>query len=99
MKAMKMTVKCVAVAAFAMVAMAAHATQTDILVAQRADRGADVKPGQWHADLVKARAYAEANGLPLIAVWSNGDFCQHCLVWEGAANSPVFVNWMKTRKN
>ena len=96
MKAMKMTVKCVAVAAFAMVAMAAHATQTDILVAQRADRGADVKPGQWHADLVKARAYAEANGLPLVAVWSNGDFCQHCLIWEGAANSPVFVNWMKT---
>ena len=88
-------VKGVAVAALAMVSLSVHATQTDILVAQRADRGAEVKPGQWHADLVKARAYAVANRLPLMAVWSNGDFCQHCLIWEGAANSPVFMNWMK----
>ena len=96
MKAMKTMVKCVAVAAFATAALAVHATQTDILVAQRANRWDPVTPGVWHADLEEARSYAEANGLPLIAVWSNGDFCQHCLVWEGAANSPVFVNWMKT---
>ena len=91
---MNTKVKITVVAALA--AAFAWATVTDDLVAQRAPRWADVVPGQWHADLEKARSYAEEKGLPLIAVWSNGDFCQHCLIWEGCATSPVFVEWMKT---
>ena len=93
---MKTMIKGVAIAALAMLSLSVHATQTDMLVAQRANRWDPVTPGVWHADLEQARAYAEINGLPLIAVWSNGDFCQHCLIWEGAANSPEFVNWMKS---
>lgn len=73
----------------------AFGTNTDLLLAQRAARTAPVKQGQWHADLEKARAYAEANGLPLVAVWSNGDYCTHCLKFEGAAAGDVFANWMK----
>ena len=92
-----MTSRIIKVAFAAMFAAAtASATVTDELLKQRAPRTAAVQPGQWHADLEKARAYAEANGLPLVAVWSNGDFCQHCLIWEGCANSPVFVKWMKS---
>ena len=87
--------KSIAVAVSLAAAMAS-ATVTDDLVRTRAGRSDPVTPGVWHADLVKARAYAEANGLPLVAVWSNGDFCQHCLVWEGVATSPLFVNWMKS---
>ncbi len=83
-------------AAAALMACSVQATVTDDLVKQRDARSANVTPGRWHADLEKARAYAVANGLPLMAVWSNGDFCQHCLVWEGCANSSVFVNWMKS---
>ena len=88
------TMKLATVAAFA--AMSAFATNTDALLAQRDSRDKVVTPGRWHADLAKARAYAEANGLPLMAVWSNGDFCAHCLAWEGAAASDAFASWMST---
>ena len=36
------------------------------------------------------------NGIPLIAVWSNGDACSHCTKFENACNSAYFKNWMKT---
>lgn len=75
---------------------AANASNTTDLMAIRSARTEEVKPGKWHADLNKARAYAEANGMPLVAVWSNGDFCSHCVLFEGAVTSPAFVKWMAT---
>ena len=93
---MRLLIKSAAATVLTLAASLTHATVTDDLVALRASRNDPVTPGVWHADLVKARAYAEDNGLPLIAVWSNGDFCQHCLVWEGVATSPLFKEWMKT---
>ena len=74
---------------------AAVASVTTDLLDLRAARTADVTPGVWHSDLNKARAYAEANGLPLVAVWSNGDECAHCVVFENCIMSPAFRNWMR----
>ena len=76
-------------------ASSALASVTDDLMAIRAGRGAAVTPGVWHSDLNKARAYAEANGLPLVAVWSNGDECAHCVAFENCVMSAAFRNWIK----
>lgn len=75
--------------------LSASASITDDVIAVRDGRNAAVRPGVWHADLNKARAYAEANGLPLVAVWSNGDECAHCVAFENCIMSPAFRNWMK----
>ena len=74
--------------------LSASASITDDVIAVRDGRNAAVRPGVWHADLNKARAYAEANGLPLVAVWSNGDECAHCVAFENCIMSPAFRNWM-----
>lgn len=74
--------------------LSVSASITDEVLAVRDGRGAAVRPGVWHADLNKARAYAEANGLPLVAVWSNGDECAHCVAFENCIMSPAFRNWM-----
>ena len=53
--------------------------------------------GKWHRrHFAAAKAYADSNGVPLIAVWSNGDACSHCTKFEKACDSTVFKNWMKT---
>ena len=70
------------------------ASITDDVLAVRDGRAAAVRPGVWHADLNKARAYAVANGLPLVAVWSNGDECAHCVAFENCIMSPAFRHWM-----
>lgn len=67
---------------------------TEYLVAERLQPSDPVTPGKWHPNLDKCIAYAEANGLPLIAVWSNGDQCGHCKKWENNALSDVFEAWM-----
>lgn len=74
---------------------AAFATATDTLVKRRAKAGTPIVPGQWHADFSKVKKYAEDNGLPLMAVWSNGDECSHCLKLERCLNHTTFYSWMK----
>ena len=82
--------------ALAALSVGVMASPTDDLLAVRRARTKSVKMGIWHADLNKAKAYAEENGMPLIAVWSNGDDCSHCIVFEKMAMAPVFTEWMKT---
>ena len=74
--------------------LSASASITDDVIAIRVGRSAPVTPGVWHADLNKARDYAVANGLPLVAVWSNGDECAHCVAFENCIMSPAFRHWM-----
>ena len=69
---------------------------TGFLLADRTASGGDVVTGKWHADLDKCKAFAEANGIPLVAIWSNGDNCGHCKKWENNAISDAFIAWMKT---
>jgi hypothetical protein len=76
------------------IVLSASASITDDVIAIRAGRSAPVTPGVWHADLNKARDYAVANGLPLVAVWSNGDECAHCVAFENCIMSPAFRHWM-----
>jgi len=74
--------------------LSATASITDDVIAIRSARSAPVETGVWHADLNKARDYAVANGLPLVAVWSNGDECAHCVAFENCIMSPAFRHWM-----
>ena len=89
------TVLCVAVVGL-FAALMAHGGQTATLTKDRIPKNKDVVPGYWHAGLAKCQAYAKANNVPLIAVWSNGDVCGHCLNFESAVNHKTFVNWRKT---
>lgn len=91
MKKMMMTL-----GALAMCALAAYAASpTATLVKTRRKASQDVVPGVWHAGFSKCKAYAVANRVPLIAVWSNGDACGHCWMFEEAVNHSYFRNWMK----
>lgn len=74
---------------------ASAASETTTLLKTRAAKGTTVAPGQWHAGLSETKTYAEKKGLPLVAVWSNGDLCGHCILFESAVNSTYFRNWMK----
>lgn len=68
---------------------------TATLVANRRKASQSVVPGVWHAGFSKCKAYAEANKVPMIAVWSNGDACGHCYMFEQSVNHKYFKNWMK----
>lgn len=85
-----------ALAGAVLVALTSQAGQTAVLIKQRSAASAAVTPGKWHASWSKCKKYAEENGVPLIAVWSNGDSCGHCVGFESSVNSAYFKNWMKT---
>lgn len=91
-----MKIGAIGAALTAFAAVTGWASYTDDVLAIRDPRTADVRLGHWHADLVKARAYAESKGVPLVAVWSHGDFCTHCKMFEGAITTPLFKQWMET---
>lgn len=73
----------------------ANAGDTANILAIRDKAGTPVVTGQWHAGFTEVKNYADANGLPLIAVWSNGDKCSHCRKLERCVYQPVFREWMK----
>ncbi len=76
--------------------LALFSGETANLVATRLGKNAAAKPNVWLSNFSKAKSYAVNNGIPLIAVWSNGDACSHCTKFENACNSSYFKNWMKT---
>ena len=88
--------KMMVVVATALLATVGFAGATSNLVKTRLARSKAVVPGVWHADLAKCQAYARANEVPLIAVWSNGDQCGHCITFEQAVVKSDFTKWMKT---
>ena len=88
--------KTMVVAAAALLAVVGFAGPTSTLTKTRLARSKAVVPGRWHADLAKSQAYAKANGVPLIAVWSNGDACGHCSTFAQTVTADAFTKWMKT---
>ncbi|MBO7685700.1 MAG: hypothetical protein J6V72_04915, partial [Kiritimatiellae bacterium] len=72
------------------------ASPTTTLLKTRASYNATVTTGKWQSNFYKAKKYAADNKLPFIAVWSNGDACGHCVMFENSVNSSYFQNWMKT---
>ncbi len=77
-------------------APAIFAGETAKLVKTRSASGDAVVPGKWHVNYSKCLSYAKQKGVPLIAVWSNGDSCGHCVTFESACNSSAFKTWMKS---
>ena len=77
-------------------AFTGSADETTKLTKYRLARDKPVVPGYWHADLNKCIAYAQANKVPLIAVWSNGDLCGHCMMFEICCNDKKFMTWQRT---
>lgn len=71
------------------------AGETGTLVARRLGKTAEITPGKWHRNFAKAKAWAEANGVPFIAVWSNGDGCPHCVKFENCLNNSIFKTYEK----
>jgi hypothetical protein len=70
------------------------ASPTSTLLKSRASYTAAVTTGKWQSNFYKAKKYAVDNGLPFIAVWSNGDQCGHCIMFENGCNTSYFKNWM-----
>ncbi|MGN0832457.1 MAG: hypothetical protein ACI4RD_02255 [Kiritimatiellia bacterium] len=57
-----------------------------------------IVPGEWTSQFTAAKAYAEANDIPLIAFWGNKG-CPHCDYTEKAmTNSAEFAEWMARRQ-
>ena len=77
-------------------AAADAASPTATLLNARRSSSAAATTGVWLANFSKAKSYATSHGVPLVAVWSNGDSCGHCTTFESACNSTYFKNWMKT---
>ena len=58
----------------------------------------DVCLTMWHSDLSRCKSFADRNGLPMVAVWSNGSACGHCVTLANAVKHSAFVNFQKTYK-
>ena len=69
---------------------------TDKVKKLRAAAKSPVVLGQWHEDFAKVKKYAETNKVPMIAVWSNGDLCGHCVTFENCILDSKFKTWQKT---
>lgn len=68
---------------------------TSTILAQRDKAGTPVTLGRWHAGFTEVKNYAVNNGLPLLAIWSNGEECSHCKKLERCLAQSVFKDWMK----
>ena len=71
------------------------AGETATLLARRLGNNAEITPGKWHRNFAKAKAWAAANGVPFVAVWSNGDGCPHCVKFENCLNNSLFKTYEK----
>ena len=80
----------------AFVASAAFASATSTLVGHRIKpkNASECVTGEWMANFTTVYNYALDNGLPLFAMWTNGEKCSHCVKFEGVANSKAFREWM-----
>jgi len=74
----------------------ADAGETSTLLKTRLTSGKAARAGVWLSNFSKAKSYAVSKGIPMIAVWSNGDSCGHCVAFESACNSSYFKSWMKS---
>ena len=54
----------------------------------------DVEPGVWTRQFTKAKAYADANHIPMVVFWGN-DGCGYCAKTEAAMAKSDFISWQK----
>ena len=55
-----------------------------------------VEPGVWTSDFDAAKAYVEANNIPMFLFWAN-EGCIHCEAVEKEMNKAPFLTWMSRR--
>jgi len=56
-----------------------------------------VERGKWCSDFPAARAYAEANNIPMLVFWANPG-CSQCVKLENACKADDFVAWQAQRQ-
>jgi len=93
---MKKLLSMVSVVVLMFVSSFAFAGETGTFLSRRLANSATVTPGKWHRNFSKAKAWAVEQGVPFIAVWSNGDSCGHCVQFEKCLNNATFKNWEKS---
>ena len=71
------------------------ASTTKEVMKSRIKSTSEVKVGQWCEDFPKAKKYADSYNIPLLAVWSNGDLCGHCVNFNKCILDKTFKNWQK----
>ena len=58
---------------------------------------APITLGRWHADVWKAKAYSEANDIPLLYVWGS-QACAYCDKLDTYIQTGTFTTWQANRK-
>lgn len=61
----------------------------------RAERGMKLEPGKWYTNFEVCKDYADANGIPLMAIWSNNS-CIHCWFTDVVFIQDQFIQWQQT---
>lgn len=72
-------------------------TVTDKLLKLRECAGCveEPTPGVWFDDFTTTKDAADRQGVPFIAVWTNGDKCGFCVKLEECFLDPKFIAWQK----
>lgn len=52
--------------------------------------------GKWSSGFSAVKKYADEKKIPLIAAWSNGDACGHCVNFEKSIMQSAFTKYMGT---
>lgn len=69
---------------------------TDKMLGIRLDPNSDnILTGNYYSSFSKIKKYAITNKIPLVAIWSNGDACNHCVMLEKLLISASFTKWFK----
>ena len=76
-------------------AEAAQISEIDLQNLNIADESAPIVLGQWHYGWAKCKAYAEANDIPMFAVWGRV-MCDHCYRLDVAFETETFKQFLAT---
>lgn len=76
--------------------MGAPDSVTAKLVALRRIPGdGELETGVWYSNFTRVKTEAERRGLPLFAMWTNGDLCGFCRRFTANILAPEFLAFMK----
>lgn len=56
-----------------------------------------VVPGEWNSGVAAGKAYADANNMPMLAIFGS-KFCSHCHALQTACNTDEFKAWAAEKR-
>ena len=56
-----------------------------------------VVPGEWNSSIAAGKAYADANNVPMLAIYGT-KYCTHCHAIQSACNTDDFKAWAAEKK-